>query len=76
MNSRNAPESMLNGPGHDHFSTTYGVNFNSILNELHYFHVTQGMVLDVMHDVLEGIAPYEVKEMLKVILYFVINVVK
>ena len=65
----------LNDPGHDHFSTTYGVNFNSILNESQYFHVTQGMVPDVMHDVLEGIAPYEVKEMLKVILYFVINVV-
>uniref|UniRef100_A0A1X7V448 Uncharacterized protein n=1 Tax=Amphimedon queenslandica TaxID=400682 RepID=A0A1X7V448_AMPQE len=27
---------------------------------------TQGMVPDVIHDVLEGVAPYEVKEMLKV----------
>ena len=44
---------------------TYGINFDSILNSSHFFHVTEGMVPDIMHDVLEGVAPYEVKEMLK-----------
>ncbi len=30
-----------------------------------YFHVTEGLVPDVMHDVLEGCLPYEMKELLK-----------
>lgn len=30
-----------------------------------FFHVTEGLVPDIMHDVLEGCAPYEVKELLK-----------
>lgn len=55
----------LHKSNHDHFATTYGIHFNSILNESHYFHDTNGMVPDVMHDVLEGVAPYEVKEMIK-----------
>ena len=38
---------------------------DSILNTSNFFHVTQGLVPDIMHDVLEGSAPYEVKELLK-----------
>ena len=38
---------------------------DSILNDSKYFHVTEGLVQDVMHDVLEGCAPYIVKELLK-----------
>lgn len=38
---------------------------DSILNTSKYFHVTEGLVPDIMHDVLEGCAPYEVKELLK-----------
>ena len=30
------------------------------------FHVTEGLVPDIMHDVLEGCLPYVIKEMLKV----------
>ncbi len=30
-----------------------------------YFHVTEGLVPDVMHDVLEGCLPYETKELLR-----------
>ena len=32
---------------------------------LRYFHVTESLIPDVMHDVLEGVLPYEVKELLK-----------
>ena len=36
-------------------STTYGINFNSPLNGLQYFHVTNfGLPPDPMHDLLEG----------------------
>ncbi len=44
----------LDGPLHDHIATTYGVVCNSILNECRYFHVTSGLVPDIMHDILEG----------------------
>ena len=40
-----------------HFSRLYGVNFNSVFNELKYFNVTGGMVPDIMHDLCEGIIP-------------------
>ena len=40
-------------------SKEYGINRDSILKELSYFHVCNGsLVLDVMHDILEG-APVE-----------------
>ena len=35
------------------------------MNRSKFFHVTEGMVPDIMHDVLEGCAPYVVKELLK-----------
>lgn len=36
-------------------STTYGINFNSPLNKLAYYHVTNyGLPPDPMHDLLEG----------------------
>ena len=36
-------------------STTYGINFNSPLNDLEYYHVTDyGLPPDPMHDLLEG----------------------
>ena len=45
-------------------ATTYGVHRDSILNESKYFHVTEGLVPDVMHDVLEGCAPLAIKQLL------------
>ncbi len=54
----------LQGPLSNHFSTTYGIKFNSVLNSSSYFHVTKGVAPDVMHDVLEGVAQYEVKQLL------------
>ena len=44
----------LDGPLRDHAATTYGVSCNSILNTSTYFHVIDGMVPDIMHDILEG----------------------
>lgn len=44
----------LGGPLHDHIATTYGIVSNSILNDCCYFHVTSGLVPDIMHDILEG----------------------
>ena len=50
-------------------SKEYGINRNSILNELAYFHVCSGALIpDVMHDILEGALPYEVKLMLQVMM--------
>lgn len=38
----------------------YGVKFMSPLNEIPGFHVIQGLPPDLMHDVFEGIVPYEI----------------
>lgn len=55
-----------NPPLHDHFSMTYGVNRESILNSLEYFNVADGCIIpDLMHDMLEGYLPYKTKLMLK-----------
>jgi len=47
-------------------SKEYGINRNSILNQLTYFHVCDGSLLpDIMHDILEGALQYETKLMLQ-----------
>ena len=43
----------------------FGINVRSILNQSRYFHVIEGLPGDAMHDVLEGLLQYEVKELLK-----------
>lgn len=45
-------------------ATTYGVARDPILNSLKYFHTTEGLVPDIMHDVLEGVLPMCVKHLL------------
>ena len=55
----------LGGPLHDHVATTYGIHHNSILNSSRFYHVTEGLPPDIMHDILEGVLQYEVKELLK-----------
>lgn len=55
----------LGGPLHNHYATTYGLHRDSSLNTLQYFHVTEGLIPDIMHDCLEGCVQYEVKELLK-----------
>ena len=55
----------LGGHLHDHYATTYGLHRDSSLNSLRYFHVTEGLIPDIMHDCLEGCVHYEMKELLK-----------
>jgi len=44
----------------------HGINRNSILNQLKYYNVCDGfLILDVMHDLLEGVLQYEVKQLLQ-----------
>lgn len=49
--------SSLGGPLHEHIATTYGLWRDAVMNELQYFHVTEGLAPDVMHDLLEGVLP-------------------
>ena len=50
-----------------HFSIVYGVNRRALLNTSEFFSVTSGALIpDIMHDVLEGVLPLEVKLMLNV----------
>ena len=50
---------------HEYHTTTYGVNRQSPLNSLSYFHVCDyGLPPDIMHDLLEGYVPYSLKLML------------
>ena len=51
---------------HSTITTTYGVNNDSILNTLKYYHVTSGLPPDIMHDILEGVAVVELRCMLSV----------
>lgn len=45
-------------------STVYGVKQDSILNRSQYFHVVDGLEIDVMHDQLEGVLPLQLKMLL------------
>lgn len=45
-------------------SSAYGVKRDSILNQSAYFHVVDGLDLDVMHDQLEGVLPLTIKMLL------------
>lgn len=52
---------------HQHYSAVFGVNRRALLDSLNFFSVVGGALIpDIMHDVLEGILPLEVKAMLKV----------
>ena len=44
----------LGGTLHNHIATTYGLTRNCTLNSCRYFHVVDGLVPDIMHDLLEG----------------------
>lgn len=41
--------------------SVYGLKRNSILNTLTYFHVVNNVAVDIMHDLLEGVAQFELK---------------
>ena len=42
-------------------NSCFGIKRNSILNSLTYFNVSDNFVFDIMHDILEGVAQYEIK---------------
>ena len=44
----------LDGPLRSHIATTYGVANKLVLNDYRYFHVVNGLVPDIMHDIMEG----------------------
>lgn len=57
--------SLLHGPLSDHYSKTYGINNRScLLDVLHFSMLGGGLPHDAMHDILEGIAPLEIKLLL------------
>jgi len=56
-NSYDAAAVHCGRPGYDARKT--GIKRNCVLNDLTYFHVTENLVVDAMHDILEGIAPVE-----------------
>ncbi len=49
--------SKLNTP--EYVWSETGIKHSCPLNQLKYFHVTSNMCVDIMHDLLEGVAPYE-----------------
>ena len=50
----------------DHFKKAYGLNHKSVLNRSRYFYEVGGLPADAMHDILEGVLQYTIKEVLKV----------
>ena len=52
---------LLYGPLQDHYSTSFGINRLSILEEVPGFSVVTGLPHDIMHDLFEGVVPYELK---------------
>lgn len=57
--------SLLDGPLAGEDSVTYGLNYRSSLNDLNYFHVANTQLpQDIMHVLLEGVVPYELRLML------------
>ena len=57
---------LLDGDLSESDSVTYGINHRSVLNDLYGFHVANGQLpQDVMHLLLEGVIPYELKLMLR-----------
>ena len=50
----------------DRASIKYGINRKSVLTQLKYFDICNGgLIPDLMHDMLEGLLPYETKLVLK-----------
>ena len=56
---------LVEGPLGSHFSTTYGINHRSCLLDIKDFSMFGGgLPHDTMHDILEGVAPLEIKLLL------------
>ena len=57
--------SSLDGPDRQRMSVEYGINRLSSLDSLSYFSVVGGMPHDIMHALLEGVIPYELKLLIR-----------
>ena len=56
---------LVNGPLHDHYSKTYGINRRSALLDIPFYSMFKGgLPHDSMHDILEGVAPLEISLLL------------
>ena len=54
----------LKCPLRNYYSTTYGINRESILDNVSNFSVVTGMCYDIMHDLYENVVPFESKLLL------------
>lgn len=52
---------MLDGVLESHYSTNYGINRKSILEDVPGFSVATCIPHDIMHDLFEGVVPHELK---------------
>ena len=52
---------LLEGPLEAHYSTNFGINRHSILEDIPGFSVATCIPHDIMHDLFEGVVPYELK---------------
>lgn len=59
----------LHGPLRSHIAIRYGVVGHSVLNECRFFHIVDGLVPDIMHDMLEGGAQFTLKCLLQYLIY-------
>ena len=55
----------LDGLLQSQYSTTYGVNYMSVLEEVLGYSIINGLPHDIMHDLYEGIVPYKLKLLLR-----------
>lgn len=57
----------LSATDRQHYSLVYGINRRALLSTLTFFDIASGSLIpDIMHDILEGALPLEVKLMLQV----------
>ena len=73
--------SRLEGPLAHADSITHGINYRSPLNDIPFYHVANSQLpQDIMHVILEGVLPMEVKLLLSVYIsdkkYFAIDFLK
>jgi len=59
----------LKGPLHDHYATTYGLHRDSSLNSLQFFHVTEGLIPDIMNDCFRGLCSIRSQRVVQVLLF-------
>ena len=56
---------LLDGPLQAHYSTNFGINRRSILENVPGFSVATCIPHDIMHDLFEGVVPYELKLLIR-----------